>query len=230
MHDASPFPPTLGVVLAGGRGTRMGGVDKALLALGGEPLLHRIVRRLGPQCDGLILNANGDAARFKDFGLPVVCDPPSGSLGPLSGILSGLDWAAVHRPDIEWIVSVSSDTPFVPSDLVGRLHEAQRRERRDLVLALSAGRLHPTIGLWSRRLRSDLRHVLVTQGSRSVLSLAERHGFAQAGWTDTPFDPFFNINTPEEHAMAELLLAKQQAEPTLPGNAGGKCSGVSHRS
>ena len=201
---------TVGVILAGGLGTRMGGRDKVLIHLGGETLLRRIVRRLAPQCDTLILNASGDPARFADTCLPVVPDTLPGHPGPLAGLLSAFDWTLTHRPEAEWVVSVSGDTPFLPHDLVMRLHEARRDAERSFACAVSGDRLHPAIGLWPVRLRDDLHHALTEENVRSVRDWAERHGFAQAMWLASPIDPFFNINNPEDLAAAVDLLS----EPT----------------
>src|SRR5579863_2730430 len=109
---------TLGVVLAGGLARRIGGGDKPMIEVGGRPMLVRAVARLGPQCDGLILSANGDPARFSSFGLPVVADAVEGFAGPLAGLLAALDWAASNRPDAGWVASAAADCPFAPRDLV----------------------------------------------------------------------------------------------------------------
>lgn len=202
----SAWPPTQGVILAGGLATRMGGRDKGLIRLGGEPILHHIVRRLAHQCHGLILNANGDPARFESLHMPVVPDRLPGHLGPLSGILSALEWTSVHRAEVGWVISVSGDTPFLPADLVMGLHEERRNSGKALACASSGGRLHPTIGLWPVRLKDDLRHALADEGLRSVRHWAERQDLAVANWADAPFDPFFNINTQEDLAKAEDLL------------------------
>jgi molybdopterin-guanine dinucleotide biosynthesis protein A len=118
-------PATLGVLLAGGLARRMGGGDKPMRTVGGRPILERVIERLAPQCDGLVLSANGDPVRFASFGLPVIADTVEDFAGPLAGILSTLDWAATHRPDIEWVVSVAADCPFLPRDLVARLQQAR---------------------------------------------------------------------------------------------------------
>ena len=122
-------PPTLGLVLAGGLARRMGGGDKALLRIGGVSILDRVLERLGPQCSRIILNANGDPQRFASTGFPVVADDLPGFAGPLAGILAGLDWAAAHAPEITWIGSVPGDCPFLPRDLIARLHSGADRDR-----------------------------------------------------------------------------------------------------
>jgi molybdopterin-guanine dinucleotide biosynthesis protein A len=207
MPSVESWPATQGVILAGGLATRMGGGDKGLKHLGGETILHHIVRRLAPQCDGLVLNANGDPTRFENLHLPVVPDVLPGHPGPLAGILSALEWTAAHRPEVEWVMSVSGDTPFVPVDLVMRLHKTRQTAGKALACASSGGRLHPTIGLWPVRLKDDLRCALIDEGLRSVRHWAERQGLAVADWSNAPFDPFCNINTQEDLMSAEKLLA-----------------------
>lgn len=201
-------PPTLGLVLAGGLARRMGGGDKALLRIGDETILDRVVARFGPQCDGLLLNANGDPARFARFGLPVVADDIPDFAGPLAGILAGLDWLAANRPEIAWMASVPGDCPFVPRDLVLRLHEARAAEGTALACAKSGDWRHPVAGLWPVALRADLRHALTREGLHKIEVWTARHGVAIAEWPDKPVDPFFNVNRPEDLANAELIAAQ----------------------
>jgi molybdopterin-guanine dinucleotide biosynthesis protein A len=201
-------PPTLGVLLAGGLARRMGGGDKPMRTIGGRPILARVIARLEPQCDGLILNANGDPARFAFTGLPVVADDVPGFAGPLAGILAALDWAAAHRPGVAWVASVAADTPFLPHDLVSRLHAARDAAGTPLACAESGGQAHPVNALWSVRLREDLRHALVVEDLRKIDRWTARHGIAHAAWTTEPYDPFFNANAPEDIAEAEGLLAR----------------------
>lgn len=198
---------TLGLILAGGLARRMGGGDKALLPLAGRPMLDHVVARLRGQCDGLLLNANGDPARFEGFGLPVVADTVPDFAGPLAGILAGLDWLAVHRPQTPWLLSVAGDTPFLPADLAARLHAARAAAGTPLACAASAGWEHHAIGLWPVSLREDLRRSLLA-GERKIGAWTGRHGVATAEWPAEPFDPFFNINTPEDLAEAERLAAE----------------------
>lgn len=206
----------LGIILAGGLATRMGGGDKGLLQIGGQSLLARVRDRLEPQVSGLALNANGDAARFADLGLPVVADSIDGFAGPLAGVLAGLDWAAGQGADS--IVTAAADTPFFPTDLVARLVEASKGQAHPLVLATtprtgeelkSGGRSkvnrHPTFGLWPVALRDDLRAAL-KDGLRKVVLWTDQHGGREALFDATPFDPFFNVNTPADLTRAEELM------------------------
>lgn len=195
-----------GVILAGGRATRMGGGDKSLRQLGGRRIIDLVIERLAGQCEPIALNANGDSSRFSDLGLPVLCDSFEGHPGPLAGILAGLDWAA----DIgaAEIVTVAADTPFFPRDLVARLHA--KKADSGLALAATFGRSdklrrHPTFGLWPVELRNDLRTALAG-GLRKIVLWTDRHGAGSAVFEAEPFDPFFNINTPEEIDEAEELL------------------------
>ena len=202
-------PPILGLVLAGGLARRMGGGDKARIRIGGKSILERVLARLRPQCSAVILNANGDPARFADTGLPVVADGVAGFVGPLAGILAGLDWAAAHAPDIADVLSVPGDCPFLPADLVARLDAARRTAGRPLACARSGDWRHPVVGLWPVTLRADLRKALVEEGLHKIESFTARHGVAVAEWASTPVDPFFNVNAPEDAATAERIAAQQ---------------------
>jgi molybdopterin-guanine dinucleotide biosynthesis protein A len=201
------YPPTLGLVLAGGQARRMGGGDKAAIRIGGRTILERVLARLHPACADIVLNANGDPARFAGYGLTVVADSVADFPGPLAGILAGLDFAAAHRPEIEWMVSVPGDCPFLPADLVARLHEARIAEKKPLACAQSGEWRHPVAALWRVDLREDLRHALVVEDLRKIEIWTSRHGIALARWPDTPVDPFFNVNTPEDVTKAERLAA-----------------------
>ncbi|WP_262028207.1 molybdenum cofactor guanylyltransferase MobA [Microvirga sp. Mcv34] len=204
-------PPTLGVVLAGGLSRRMGGGDKVLLTVDGLTLLDHAAQRLAPQCDGLIVNANGDISRFGTSPYPVVPDLIEGHLGPLSGILTALEWTAAHRPGIAWVVSVPGDTPFIPADLVQRLHHARLASAQPLACASSGSRIHFAVGLWPVALQDDLRRALLAEGTRRIRDWAGRHGYAQASWPIEATDPFFNINTPEDLAEAGLSARQEGA-------------------
>ncbi len=192
-----------GIVLAGGRAVRMGGGDKTLLPLGGRPLLAHVLDRLIPQVGATAINANGDAARFAAFGLPVLADSVPGFPGPLAGVLAGMDWAAERGA--QSVVCVAGDTPFLPRDLVTRLAAAGA-----CALAASpddAGSLrrHPGVALWPVALRIDLRAALA-RGEYKVGQFAQDHGAAVAAFLESP-DPFYNINTPEDLDRAHARLA-----------------------
>lgn len=200
-------PSTLGVLLAGGLARRMGGGDKPMKTIGGRTILERVITRLAPQCDGLILNANGDPARFASFGLPVVADTVEGFAGPLAGVLTALDWATTHRPDIEWVLSTATDCPFLPRDLVARLQQARIEEQAQLAVASSGDQTHPVIGLWNVALRAELRHALVVEDIRKIDRWTARYKLATVKWPVLPLDPFFNANTVEDIAEADQLAA-----------------------
>lgn len=202
------FPVTIGVLLAGGLGRRMGGGDKPLREIGGLTLLTRAIERMAPQCDALIVNANGDPARFASLGLPVVADTVEGFAGPLAGILTALEWISEHRRACEWIVSIPTDTPFLPRDLVARLHDALIQSGQPLAVARSGDQVHPVVGLWPVSLAEDLRRALVVEDVRKVDRWTARHGVAEAIWPIEPYDPFFNANRPEDLAEAEAVLVR----------------------
>ena len=199
------IPAIPGVLLAGGLARRMGGGDKPKRRIGGRTLLDRIIARLEPQCDGLVLNANGDPSRFASFALPVIPDGIAGFPGPLAGILAGLDWTATNRPDVAWVLSAAADCPFLPRDLVARLHQARAEQNAQLAVAASGGQSHPVIGLWSVALREELRRALVVEDIRRVDRWTARYTLATVSWPAEPFDPFFNANTVDDIAAAERL-------------------------
>ncbi len=202
------YPTTLGLVLAGGLARRMGGGDKALLRIGGATILERVLDRLGPQCSRIILNANGDPARFAFTRLPVVADDVPDFAGPLAGVLAGLDWAAAHAPEAAWVASVPGDCPFLPRDLVARLHAARDAQRQALACARSGEWRHPVVGLWPVALRADLRRALVDEHLHKIEIWTGRHGVALADWPETPVDPFFNVNTPDDAAKADRIATQ----------------------
>ncbi|MDJ1006516.1 MAG: molybdenum cofactor guanylyltransferase MobA [Paracoccaceae bacterium] len=190
------IPP--GVILGGGLARRMGGADKGLLRLGEETILDRVIARLRPQVSAVALNANGEPSRFDALGLPVLADSVDGFLGPLAGVLAGLDWAADEGAS--HIVTAAWDTPFFPEDLVRRLEAAAANA--PIALARTTDGRHPTFGYWPVALRDDLRDALKA-GTRKVLAWTDRHGTAYADFPSGEIDPFFNVNTPEDLAIAE---------------------------
>lgn len=200
-------PGIPGVLLAGGLARRMGGGDKPMREIAGRTILDRVIARLAPQCDGLILNANGNPARFAAFGLPVIADGVADFPGPLAGILAALDWTAANRPEVSLMLSAAADCPFLPRDLVARLHQALLAENAQLAVAASDGQSHPVIGLWSVRLREELRHALVVEDVRKIDRWTARYRLATVTWPTTPLDPFFNANTVEDIAEADRLAA-----------------------
>lgn len=199
--------PVAGVILAGGLSRRMGGGDKCLRPIGGRPILAHIIERVRPQVDALVLNANGDPARFAAFGLPIAADVVEGFAGPLAGVLTGLEWAARHAPECRWVASFAGDAPFLPRDLVARLLAAVESEGADLACAASQGQAHPVFGLWRVDLTEALRRALVEEGIHKVDRWTARYKLVQVDFAAEPVDPFFNTNRPEDLAEAERLLA-----------------------
>ena len=171
--------PTIGVILAGGLARRLGGGDKPMHQIGGRTILSRVIQRLGPQCDALILNANGDPKRFELFGLTVIPDSVGDFPGPLAGVLAGLDWTAANRPGTEWVVSIPGDCPFLPRNLVHRLQCARTDQNAQLAVAVSGDQTHPVVGLWGVALRDELRHALVEENVRKIDRWTERYRLAK---------------------------------------------------
>jgi len=204
-------PATYGLVLAGGLARRMGGGDKGLIRIGRETILERALARLGPQCAGMVINANGDPARFAAFRLAVVADDVEGFAGPLAGILAGLDWLAANAPAVGWLASVPGDCPFLPRNLVSQLHAARAAAGVPLACAKSGDWRHPVVGLWPVSLRADLRRAVVSEGLRKIEVWTARHGVALAEWPAEPVDPFFNVNTPEDAVQAQRFAALEES-------------------
>ena len=203
---------TLGLILDGGLARRMGGVDKGLVPLAGRPMLAHAIDRLRPQVAALALSANGGQAPFEAFGLPVVPDCPPGSAGPLAGVIAGLEHCTRSSADLTHAASLPVDTPFAPADFVARLHEARRASGAEVAVAVSGGRAHHVAALWPVALAGDLRRALVKEGVRKVESVLQRFRVALVEWPDAPFDPFFNVNRPEDLARAESILRGASAE------------------
>ncbi|MGH6880959.1 molybdenum cofactor guanylyltransferase MobA [Hypericibacter sp.] len=204
MPDA---PPVVGLLLAGGLSRRMGGGDKSLRLLAGRPVLAHVIERIQPQVRRLCLNANGDPSRFTIYGLPVVPDSVEGFVGPLAGVLAGLDWAAANAPDCHWVASAPTDSPFLPRDLVRRLLSPCLAGEADMACATSDGQAHPVVGIWPVSLRAELRRALVEEGVRKVDLWTARYRLAQVEFSSEPVDPFFNANRPEDLAEAERLAS-----------------------
>ena len=202
----TPTTRVIGILLAGGQARRMGGGDKCLRELAGRTLLSRIIDRARPQVDALVLNANGDPARFAAYGLPVAPDVIEGFAGPLAGVLTGMDWAAKNAAQARFIATFPTDAPFLPRDMVARLLAAVVDDAADLACATSAGRTHPVAGLWPIALRADLRRAMRDEDMRKIDAWTARYRLARVDWPADPVDPFFNANRPEDLAEAERLL------------------------
>ena len=194
-----------GLLLAGGQSRRMGGGDKCLQTLGEQTMLARVIQIASPQVGRLVLNANGDAARFAAYDIPVVNDVVEGYAGPLAGILTGLEWALVHAPECGWVASFACDAPFAPDDLVARCLGAAG-QGADLVCATSGGRDQPVFGLWPVSLAKDLRTAVTEEGLRKVDVWTARYELVRVDWPTAPVDPFFNVNRPGDLETAESLL------------------------
>ena len=214
--DANVTAAIVGVLLAGGLSRRMGGGDKGLLGLDRKTMLAHVIERAAPQAACLVINANGDPARFSAYGLPVVPDTVEGYPGPLAGVLAGMRWAESHRPEARYVLTVSTDAPFLPADLGQRLFVAAEAQPGAIALASSGGHLHPVIGLWPVLHADDLEAAVRDEGVRKVLAWTERHGVVPVDFSPVSIggeavDPFYNANTPEELSEARRLLIEAEA-------------------
>jgi molybdopterin-guanine dinucleotide biosynthesis protein A len=201
------IPPTAGAILVGGLARRMGGGDKTLRSIGGRTVLSRIIERLAPQVGRIVLNANGDLQRFAAFHLPVVPDSLPDNPGPLAGVLAALDWTAIVDPSVSWVLTLPGDAPFIPRDLASRLHAAHQVSNAMLICAASLHRAHPIIALWPVSIRDELRHAVADRGVRKIETFTEHYLRATVDWPVAPVDPFFNVNTPDDLAEANRLIA-----------------------
>lgn len=209
MAETIDKAKVVGVLLAGGAARRMGGGDKCLRIFEGETLLARTIRLLRSQVGALVLNANGDGARFADYGLPVAADVIAGQAGPLAGVLTGMEWAAANVPGAEFVVTVPTDIPFLPVDLVERLSTALIEANADIACVASGGRAHPVPALWRIGLAPRLRADMIERDARKVDGWTATQNLTQAEWPSDPVDPFFNVNRQEDLARAETLVRLQ---------------------
>ena len=201
-------PQIIAVILAGGQARRMGGGDKALRMLGQTTLLEFLIPRLRPQCAAIVISANGDPRRFEAYDLPVIPDSTEDASGPLAGILAGMHWTATEHPDATHILSVTADTPFIPDNLASRLASSTQNAPHPIACASSGTRIHAPVALWPLGLKNSLETFMAGEDRKSVQNFASRHGFVAIDWPIIPYDPFFNINTPEDLEKAnELVLS-----------------------
>lgn len=213
----APIAPQLGLILAGGLGRRMGGGDKPLLAVGGRPMLDRVVERLTPQVDKVMLNANGDPGRFASYGLPVVPDSIEGFAGPLAGLHAGMRWAQQNLPEARFIISVAADTPFFPTTLVTRLAACGAEAEDTIALAASPAGTHPVFGRWPVALADALEAFLNSGEGGKILAFADRYLRLNVPFEDVALpdgktvDPFFNVNTPDDAKRAEEIATALEA-------------------
>ncbi len=202
MFDAG----VVGILLAGGKSRRMGGGDKCLRILGTKTILRYVIDRARPQVGSLVLNANGDLTRFAEYRLPLVSDSVDGFVGPLAGVLAGMDWVSQNIPDANWIASFATDAPFLPSNMVEKFLQVANSEESDIVCAASNRRRHPVFGLWPVRLKNELRDAIVNEGIRKVEHWTSRYRFSTANFRDDGIDPFFNANRPTDLIRADAWL------------------------
>ncbi len=199
-------PFILGIILAGGLARRMGGGDKCLLPLGDRTLLQRAIAKAEPQVDELLLNANGNHLRFTRSGLTVLSDEYPNFPGPLAGIHAGLQWLENHRPGQAWLASFASDTPFFPDTLVSDLYQQAQQAEAALAFARSGDRTHPIFALWHVSLLPVIRTALQDQPSPRLQDWVREQNGVEVSFSHPDYDPFFNINRPQDLYDAQALL------------------------
>jgi molybdopterin-guanine dinucleotide biosynthesis protein A len=201
LRPAVRFPPTLGVIVAAGPSPAW--TSAALLRIGGETILDRIRTRLGPHCAGLVIATDADPVLFAECGLPIV--PVAEPADLFGGVLAALDWMTSRIPALDWAASVPADAPFLPDDLLGRLHAAQQATDAALVCASAGSRLIPEVALWPVGGRHELRQALMAAGDGAVHALAARARFVE--WPTKTFDPFFRVRELDDVVAAESIAA-----------------------
>lgn len=200
--------PVVGLILAGGLARRMGGGDKCLLPLAGKTLLQRTIERAQPQVDELLLNANGSSLRFARMRLPVIADQYSNNPGPLAGIHAGLAWLNKDDPDSEWLMSFASDTPFFPKDLVSKLMAAAIDKQVQIAVATTHAGMQPTFSLWHASLLGKIDIVLRSGTIPRLQDWITTQKYTAVEFSTKEYDPFFNINTPQDLYQAETQIAR----------------------
>ena len=213
MQKVKSAPPTLGLILAGGLGRRMGGASKALALMDGARLIDRVIARVSGQFDFLAVNVHAltpeETAPLAPCGLPLIPDAAADRAGPLAGVLAGFDYIAAHLPQVEFLASLPCDCPFLPIDLAQRLHEAAAGGR--IACAASGGRVHPVVALWPIAARDKLRRALIEEDCRKVGMFQQIFGVTTVEWPGAT-DPFFNVNTPDDLLRAEALIGAESAQ------------------
>jgi molybdopterin-guanine dinucleotide biosynthesis protein A len=191
----------------------MNGLDKALIEIEGISMLERVIARLRPQCSRLLISSNANPDHFARLGLPLLADPADAPsfAGPLAGVLAGLDWVAENAPDYTTIITASVDAPFLPDDLTAQLDYARHASGSELAVARSGGRMHPTFALWPTAMRARLRQALIHDDFRKLGLWMTNNNAASVDWPIAPFDPFFNVNTPDDVVEAAAILKQQAA-------------------
>lgn len=196
-----------GLILAGGQGRRMGGADKSFLMLAGRSLIAHVIARARPQVDHLLINSNGDTARFLQFNVPVIPDCVPGFQGPLAGIFAALAWSRQNHPNAAWLATFPNDSPFFPADLVARLIDAARERGARVASATSAGQHHPVFAVWSTAIDMTPEEIFDQRQIHRVDAGLALFPNTQVAFDVADYDPFFNVNTPEDLTMAERLMA-----------------------
>jgi molybdenum cofactor guanylyltransferase len=201
MTEASTNRPQItAIILAGGRATRMGGMDKGLVELAGRPMIAHVLAALAPQVERVLVNANRNLDRYAAFGWPVVADEDTGFLGPLAGLAAGLRAASTPL-----VLTAPCDCPLLAPDLVARLYSALEQERAEIAVPFDGERLQPVFALVRRELADSLAAYL-GGGDRKIDRWFAQHRLAQVDFSDRP-ENFVNVNDPGERAALEARLA-----------------------
>ena len=192
------------VILTGGRSSRMGGGIKSLKKFNNKIIFDRIFENLQNQVQKIIINSNDLENLFANYNVEVIKDSIKGFLGPLAGIHAALEWLTINEPHINWLITVPGDTPFIPNNLVKKLLDKAKNDGHKIVLAQSNAKTHPIIGVWHSSLYESLKNDL-NSGVRKILDWASKHPLGYAEFSNSKYDPFFNINYEEDMIQAQEI-------------------------
>tara|TARA_B110000196_G_C20940629_1_gene564425 strand:- start:120 stop:740 length:621 start_codon:yes stop_codon:yes gene_type:complete len=191
------------VIMIGGQSKRMGGGIKSFIEFNNKSIFDRIIERIKPQIKKIIINCNGEEMTLNKYNLPVIKDLKNGYLGPLAGIHTAMSWLKKNEPEVEWLITLPGDTPFIPDDMVIKFKNKISPNLK-IILAKSENKIHPIIGVWNTSLFESLDKEL-NKGLRKIISWAELHPLEFLNFTSKKYDPFFNINLKEDIDLATKI-------------------------
>ena len=195
------------VIMTGGKSSRMGGGIKTLIQFNKKIIFERILESLQNQINNIIINNNDMSYQFKKYNLPIIEDKIKGYLGPLAGIHASLEWVSKNLKNIEWIVSIPGDTPFIPDNLVEKLYNKAKSYKKNIIIAKSNEKIHPIIGIWNVNLLQKLEKAIL-EGERKIIIWAKKNQLDYQEFVNDRYDPFFNINYNEDIDTAKKIETK----------------------
>ncbi len=195
-------------ILAGGLSSRMGGGIKTLKTFNNKTIFERIFSKIKNQCNNIIVNTNEEDFQFKKYNISIVKDLFLERVGPLGGLHACLKWLYIKNKNIDWLVTVPADTPFLPDNLVEKLTKETNNGKYKIVMAKSNNKIHPIVGIWHSSLLDNLEKE-INLGTRKILHWAEKHSIKYVDFHNSNYDYFFNINYKEDILKAEEIENNQ---------------------